>query len=122
MWDDLRARDYRLSKITHQGRLSILRHLANWMQSERDITDPGDVTRQHLQAYLNAQQDAREGGGVLNVYKALRIYFGTTQAPSEIAMNAWTGTSTARTPARPHRSMASAGRSPARTRASRSTP
>lgn len=75
VWDDLRARDYQLSKITHQGRLSILRHLANWMQAERDITDPGDVTRQHLQAYLNAQQDAREGGGVLNVYKTLRIYF-----------------------------------------------
>jgi site-specific recombinase XerD len=76
VWDDLRLTDHRLAKVTHLGRLSILRHFANWIRdSEHDITDPGDVIPRHVKEYLADQEDARDGSGVLNVYKALRMFF-----------------------------------------------
>jgi integrase/recombinase XerC len=77
VWDDLLLTDHRLAKTTHAGRLSILRHFAKWMQDEHGsgTTDPGDVTPRHVKEYLAAQDDARAGSGVLNVYKILRVYF-----------------------------------------------
>ncbi|HEV2252045.1 MAG TPA: hypothetical protein VGS06_02510, partial [Streptosporangiaceae bacterium] len=53
----------------------MLRHFADWMQTEYGITDPAQVERRHVQQYMNEVEDTREGSGVLNVYKILRVFF-----------------------------------------------
>jgi integrase/recombinase XerD len=74
-WDDLRLTDARLAKVTHAGRLSVIKHFAAWMKAAHDSTDPAEVTSRDIKEYLAAEEDRRTGSGVLNAYKALRIFF-----------------------------------------------
>jgi len=74
-WEDFRITYARQARQTNQSRLSVLRHFASWLQAEHGITDPAQVERRHVQQYMNLQEEARTGSGVLNVYKDLRVFF-----------------------------------------------
>jgi hypothetical protein len=45
------------------------------MLAEHGVIDPGEVTRRHVQQYINLQAEHRKGAGVLGCYKCLRVFF-----------------------------------------------